>query len=214
MQGRLCASLCRGLLTRFAMHTALIADSTPTGARLVEVIGTIQPGANPETLFGQRNPLRWLLQESKKEIEVLLISSTANHPDWGANPMLNGLEANSLIALLLSDGLNRTAVMVVGQRSQAAFSEEDRRIFEQLARQVSTGLQNLRLLTETQRRLDEVNLLLDFSLKLSSLEPENILSALLESVRAVLAPGSGGLGGPVRQAAVRPDPAGGERLYR
>ena len=184
--GAIVRSLCRGLLTRFAMHTALIADSPLTGPRLVEVIGNIQPGINPETLFGQRNPLRWLLQESKKDIDVLLIASTANHAEWGANPMLNGLEANSLIALLLSDGLNKTAVMVVGQRSQAAFSEEDRRIFEQLARQVSTGLQNLRLFTETQRRLDEVNLLLDFSLKLSSLEPENILSALLDSVRAVL----------------------------
>ena len=51
---------------------------------------------------------------------------------------------------------------------------------------MSTALQNTRLLTETQRRLTEVNLLLEFSLKLSSLQSENILSVLLHSLRVVL----------------------------
>jgi PAS domain S-box-containing protein len=178
--------LCRGLLTRFSLHTALVAESTPGGVHLVEVIGTVPAGANPEALFGQRNPLRSLLQESKKEIDVLLLANTDNHPDWGNNPLIGGLEGHSLIALLLSGGEHRTGVMVVGQRNLGAFSEEDQRIFEQLAYQVSTGLQNLRLLQVTQRRLEEVNLLLEFSLKLGSLEADNILSTLLERVCAVL----------------------------
>ncbi len=193
--GAIIRTLCRGLLTRFTMHTALVAESTPAGVRLLEVTGNIPEGANPEALFGQRNPLRWLLQESKKEVEVLLISDTASHPEWANNPLLAGLQASSVIGLLFSGGANRTAVLVTGRRSLGGFSDEDRRIFEQLAHQVSTALQNLRLLTETQRRLVEVNRLLDFSLKLSSLEPENIFTALLERVREVLPQAQAGLVG-------------------
>ncbi len=179
-------ALCHGLLTRFALHIGLIAESSAGGIKLVEVIGAVPSSANPEALFGQRNPLRWLLQEPTESSSVLLISNLDNHADWSGNPLLNGLQAHSLIAMSLSGGADPVAVMVTGKRGLPPFTEEDRRIFEQLTRQVSTGLQNLHLLTETQRRLDEVNLLLEFSLKLGSLEPENILSVLLHSVRQVL----------------------------
>ena len=181
-------TLCTGLLTRFAMQTALIAEKASSGTRLLEVIGNTPSGVNPDALFGQRNPLRQLLQDSaNKEIEVLLVSNLESSPDWANNPLLNGLEARSLIGILFSGGKGiRTAVLLAGRRSLGAFSDEDRRIFEQLGRQVSTGLQNLQLLTETQTRLGEVNLLLEFSLKLGSLKPEEILHGLLDSVRGVL----------------------------
>jgi PAS domain S-box-containing protein len=187
-------TLCTGLLTRYALHTALIAEKTPAGMRLVEVIGSVPTGLKPEALFGQRNPLRQMLQESEnKGTEVLLVSNLDNHPNWANNPLLNGLEAKSLICLLLAgEKDNRTAVLVVGRRSQGAFSDEDRRVFEQLAQQVSTELQNLQLLTETQSRLGEVNQLLEFSLKLTSLKPDDILHALVENVCAVVPNGQSG----------------------
>ncbi|MBI4926151.1 MAG: GAF domain-containing protein, partial [Anaerolineae bacterium] len=184
--GAILQSLCRGLLTRFGMRTALIAEGDETGVRLLDIIGTVPANTNPEALFGQRNPLRSMLQESKKDVDVLLIPALGTQSEWAGNPLLNGLAAQSVIGLLLSGGVQRTAVLVVGQRSLGVISEEDRQIFEQLARQVSTGLQNLRLLTETRRRLEEVNLLLGFSRKLGSLEAESILNVLLESVREVL----------------------------
>ncbi len=179
-------ALCRGLLTRFSMQTALVAERPPSGIHLVEVVGSMPEGANPNALLGQRNPLRRLLQDNDREVGVLLAANVENDDEWRSNPLLSALEARSFICLRLSGALHPTAVLVCGRHSLGAFLEEDHRIFEQITRQVSTALQNLRLLSETKRRLDEVNLLLEFSLKLSSLRPEDIFGALLQSVRNAL----------------------------
>jgi PAS domain S-box-containing protein len=176
------------LLTRFALQTALVAEKSPAGIRLISVVGTVPETANPNALFGQRNPLRHMLTDSEyKESDVLLISNLDNNLDWKGTPLLNALDARSVVGLLLKGGGSlHYAVLVTGRRALAAFSEDDRNIFAQLARQVGVGLQNLQLLTETQQRLIEVNLLFDFSMKLSSLEPDSILNVLVDSVLAVL----------------------------
>jgi len=179
-------TLCRGLLMHFAMQTALIAEASSGGVRLVDTLGTVPEGTNPEALMGQRNPFHWLLQEGQEARGVLLISSLENDPDWHGTPLLSALGARSVIALRLTGTENPTAVMAVGRRNLGVFSEEDYRVFRQVADQVGTSLQNLRLLTETKRRLDEVNLLLEFSRSLGSLEPESILTTLVENVRKVL----------------------------
>ena len=78
-----------------------------------------------------------------------------------------------MIGMTLDMGADHLAgVLVIGQRALPAFLDEDRRVFAQLAYQVSVGLKNLQLLNETRRRLQEVNLLLDFSRKLGSLQPD------------------------------------------
>jgi len=188
-EGEALHTLASQMITRFAMQVALIAEKTPAGLRLVEVVGSFPPGANPEALFGQRNPLRRLLQEKQNRDErgVLLIANLDSAPEWRNNTLLNALEAHSLIGMQLDIGEDRLAgVLVVGKRALPAFLDEDRRIFSQLAYQVSVGLQNLQLLNETVRRLYEVDLLLDFSRKLGSLQPREILKALIENVAQVL----------------------------
>ena len=185
-------TLASELLTRFAMQVALIAEDAPGGIRLVKVVGTIPAGANPEALFGQRNPLRQMLVAKTvggkaSDSSLVLVSSLENAGEWQNNNMLNALEARSMIGLVLDVGADqRAAVLVLGQRPLAPFLEEDRRVFAQLAYQVSIGLQNLELLTETRRRLQEVNLLLDFSRKLGSLSPADIFSSLVLSVAQVV----------------------------
>jgi PAS domain S-box-containing protein len=59
-------------------------------------------------------------------------------------------------------------------------------VYFQISRQASVVLQNISLLNETRRRLQEVNLLLEFSRRLGGLEPAQIVRALLESGRRVL----------------------------
>ena len=56
----------------------------------------------------------------------------------------------------------------------------------QISQQASLILQNISLLSQTRRRLDEVNLLLDFSRQLSGMDPDAILKSLLDSSRRVL----------------------------
>jgi len=59
-------------------------------------------------------------------------------------------------------------------------------VYHQISRQTSVILQNISLLNETRRRLQEVNLLLDFSRQLRGLDSDRIVKSLLESSRRAL----------------------------
>src|SRR6185369_1328083 len=74
-----------------------------------------------------------------------------------------------------------------------ALSTEDRQVYFQISRQISIILQNISLLNETRQRLQEVNLLLDFSRQLSGLNPQEILRSLLDSALRVVTPAHAGV---------------------
>ena len=174
-------TLASEMITRFDLQAALIAENTILGPRLIETLGNLPAKSNPEALFGQRNPLRQLVQEGH-----LILAATLEN-EWSNSPLLNVLGAKSFIGLPLDLGEGRFAgVLVIGHRPLPPFTEQDRTIYLHLARQVSVGLQNLKLLTETQRRLHEVNLLLEFSQGLGVLDPEKILKGLVESLLKVI----------------------------
>lgn len=178
------------MITRFSMQYALIAENTPAGIRLLETVGGAPSSANPEALFGQRNPLRQILQEKTRTPEegVLFISDLASSPDWKNCPMLSVFDACSLIGMQLDLGGGRIGgILLIGQGVLPAFLEEDRHVFVHLAHQASVGIQNLRLLNETRRRLHDVDLLLNFSRQMGSLQPADIFQSLIENVIRVLA---------------------------
>jgi PAS domain S-box-containing protein len=173
-------SLARELLTRFDMQAGMIAETTPIGPRLIDSIGWIPEGANPEALFGQLNPLRQLLQDR----QLVLEANISQNSNWQNSPMLAALDVQSMIGMPLTIGSSQTAaVMVFGNRILTPFTREDQEMFNQITMQVSVLLQNLHLLDETRRRLGEVDLLLDFSRKLSSLDPIEILHTLVNGTR-------------------------------
>ena len=78
------------------------------------------------------------------------------------------------------------AMLALSTEPLPAITEEDRQVYFQISRQTSVVLQNISLLNETRRRLQEVNLLLEFSRRLGGLDPNQIVKALLESGRRVL----------------------------
>jgi len=171
------------MLTRFELQTALIAEINPGGPRLVEVMGSIPATVKPEALFGQRNPLRQILEDK----QPILCANLATDPTWQQNPLLTALEGKSFIGLPLSIGDGRAAgVLAVGGRPLPPFTEEDRQIFTQLTSQVGLALQNLHYIDETNRRLQELDNLLAFSRKLSNLNPDRIIEALSESILQIL----------------------------
>src|SRR5687767_1522878 len=77
-------------------------------------------------------------------------------------------------------------MLAVSPEPMPSFTDEDRQVYYQIARQTSVILQNISLLNETRRRLQEVNLLLDFSRQLRGLDSDHIVRALLESARRAL----------------------------
>lgn len=170
---------------RFGMAVVLFGEMTKTGARLTEIVGEVPEGVNPEALFGQRNPLRQVMQDGK----AILISKLDESKEWNKSPLLNALEAKSIITLPLTLSVNKMAGMLaIGLSPLPPFvQDEDAPIFHQLARQVSVGLQNIHLFNETQRRLRELDLLLAFTRKLGVLDPVEVLDSLVETAAQTIA---------------------------
>ena len=170
-------------LTRLEMSVTIVAENTPEGPSLLHVLGNVPRQTNPETLFGRRNPLRHSLQTG----ELLLVMNVEQDDAWRDTPLLTSLHAKGFICMpILVDGKPKAGVLAISTEPMPALTEEDRQVFFQISRQVSIILQNINLLTETRRRLREVNLLLDFSRQLSGLDRDSIVKALLESALRVI----------------------------
>lgn len=176
-------ALARETLTQLGMSVALVAEMTAEGPHLSYVLGSVPRATNPEALFGQRNPLRATLQSG----EAILISSLDENLEWRDTPLLTALRAKSVICLPIRiDKRTIAAMMAISPEPMPAFTGEDLQVYYQIARQTSVILQNISLLNETRRRLQEVNLLLDFSRQLRGLDADRIVGSLLESARKAL----------------------------
>ena len=178
-------ALGREVLTQLGMSVALVAETAPDGERLIHILGSVPRATNPETLFGQRNPLRTCLQTG----ETILASNADEIEEWRNTPLLNGLRAKAFICLPVKvEEKTVAAVLAISPEPLPAFTDEDRQVYYQIARQTSVILQNISLLNETRRRLKEVDLLLDFSRQISGLPPGEIVKALLDSALRVIQP--------------------------
>jgi len=176
-------ALGRETLTQLSMSVAMVAEMTGEGPRLVHVLGSVPRATSPEALFGQRNPLRASLQSG----EAILIANLDENLEWRETPLLSALRAKSLICLPIKiDKKTVAAMLAVSPEPLPTFTAEDLQVYHQIARQTSVILQNISLLNETRRRLQEVNLLLDFSRQLRGLDSDQIVRALLESARRAL----------------------------
>ncbi len=170
-------------LTQLGMSAALVAENAAEGPRLMPPLGSIPRATNVEALFGQRNPLRIVLQTGNP----ILIANLDEDEEWRDTPLLTALRAKGMICLPVTVRNQVVAAMLaVTPEPLPAFTDEDRQVYFQISRQTSVILQNIFLLNETSRRLQEVDLLLDFSRRIAGLTPDEMLKALLESARRVI----------------------------
>lgn len=176
-------SLGRELLTRLEMNVVLVAESTSEGPVLRHVLGSVPSDVHVETLFGQRNPLRAALQSGKQ----VLVSNVEESDEWRDASLLEVLKAKGFLCFpLVVEDVPIAAVLAVSTQPLPPFTEEDRQLYAQVARQVAIILQNISLLSQTRRRLQEVNLLLEFSRRIAGAGPVEILEILLSNVRQVI----------------------------
>lgn len=177
------SALGRETLTQLGMSVALVAENTLDGARLLHVMGSLPRSTNVEALFGQRNPLRTCLQTG----DPILISNLDEDDEWRDASLLTSLRAKGVICLpILVENKPVAAMLAVSLEPIPTFTEEDYQVYMQVSQQTSLILQNISLLNQTRRRLDEVNLLLDFSRQLSGMDADAIVKSLLDSSRRVL----------------------------
>jgi hypothetical protein len=146
-------------------------------------LGSLPRSTNVESLFGQRNPLRACLQTGKPILISILTKMMS-----GAMPpcSLPACKRRDLFAGAWWK-INLWRPCLQSARSPMPdFTDEDIKVYLQISQQTSLILQNISLLNQTRRRLDEVNLLLDFSRQLSAMDPDAIVKSLLDSSIRVL----------------------------
>ncbi|MBI3158099.1 MAG: GAF domain-containing protein [Chloroflexi bacterium] len=178
------------LIARLELDAALVVEPSSSGPRLLHKLGSLPETANPQALLGQRNPLRQTLLNG----EPILVSDIDQNPEWQNTPLLKNLNAKAFVTLpVSSNGHVDAAVLAVSHAPLPAFTDEDRQVFDLIGSQVAVALQNINLLSETRRRLREVNLLLEFSQQLGALNEGQVLTALVESARRALASAHAGM---------------------
>lgn len=167
-----------------------ISSQNPVDVRLLHSQGELPENINPETLLGQRNPLRYSLHNG----DTLLVSSLEDHPEWQNTPLLHALNAEAFICLpVLTEQQPNLALLGISHTTLAPFINEDEHLYTLLSRQVAYAIHNLQLIEQTRHRLREVNLLLEFSRQLGSLDPTSILHTLVDSAIHVVQSADAGL---------------------
>lgn len=171
------------ILTRLNLDLAMIAEPGLRGPRLLTSIGKLPETTNLEALLGLRSPLLQSLQNG----EMILAHQIEDDSEWTNSPLLYSLEARGFICLpVLAAGGPEASILAISRKPLPPFTEEDEQLYKLIARQAAASLQNLSLLSETNRRLTEVNLLLDFSRKMGSLETSEMMQTLVESCLEVI----------------------------
>ncbi len=183
-------TLGKQILTSFDMSISIVAHDTPDGPRIIHVMGNLPRGINPEVSFGQRNPLRICLQTG----ETIISGNLDEDEIWHDTPFLSALRAKCFICMpVVVNEKIIAAVMAIDTEALPTLSTEDIKIYGQISKQISIILQNISLLNEMRQRLQEVNLLLDFSRRLSGLTPRDILRSLLQSALRVVSAAHAGI---------------------
>ncbi len=183
-------ALAREMLTHMGMMTAFIAENTAEGPQLVSTLGDLPSTVNAEALFGQRNPLRACLQTGS----IMLITNLDESDEWRETALLSTLRSKSLITLPIKvEGETVAAILTVSREPMPQLTEADREVYYQISRQTSVIFQNIDLLTSARRRLSEVNLLLEFSHKVSDLNAKQIMEELLSNALKVITAAHAGL---------------------
>ncbi|PKO17723.1 MAG: hypothetical protein CVU39_04370 [Chloroflexi bacterium HGW-Chloroflexi-10] len=178
------------LMTRLGLQTGLVVEYLGTNhIRLVSALGEIPEGAQVEALLGQKNPLRAIFQTR----EWIWVTDLAASDEWQASALLRTFSATGFFAIPLIISDHRAyGILVMGDHPMNQLTEENRLVFNQLNQQITRLLSNQITLEETRRHLGEMGQLLQFSRKLASLNPQEILDILLENSLDVVQPAHAG----------------------
>ncbi len=183
-------ALGRGLIAHMEIDLVLLGQPEKDGIHLLYAIGDVPAKVKTEALLGQRNPLSYSLQTGKP----IFVSRMESNEEWLDTPLLTELSTAAFICLPIKKS-NGVDAVVLGIRytPMAAFTSGDEHLFSLLSSQISTTLQNIDLLTETSHRLAEVNLLLDFTRQLGTLDSRSILQTFVESALLLIPAAQAGM---------------------
>ncbi len=181
-------TLGEALIARMEVDIVLITEPTRRGPILSHALGKIPEGTNPQALVGQRNPLRHCLRNNISLFAANMASPVGQ--EWQGSPLLALTKAEGFFCFPIPSptdpAIAEAAILGISFAPVTEYTSEDQEIFSLVSNQISIALQNLSLVEETRKRLREVDLLLDFSRQLGSLNPDEIMRSLVESVLRVV----------------------------
>lgn len=181
-------TLGEALIRQMEVDIVLITEPTRRGPVLTHTLGKIPDSTNPQALLGQRNPLRYCLKNNVAIFAANMASSAGQ--EWQSSPLLAQMKAESFFCFPIASPKDHAtadaAILGLSFAPVAEFTPEDQKIFSLVSDEISITLQNLSFLEETRQRLREVDLLLDFSRQLGSLNPAEIMRSLVESALQVV----------------------------
>ena len=167
------------LQSGLGLDTVLVVEASSGGPRLLAAHGQIPEGVRPETLLGQPSPLLICLQNHR----LILAPRLSPGEERTGSPLLKSLEAAGIICLPVVSGERAPrggdlqgsaparaeyALLGVSRTPLPDTVQNDEYIFNLVSEQASIALDNLRLVEDTNRRVEEVRLLLNFTRLLSS----------------------------------------------
>ena len=158
----------------------LIAGYIHGEAHLVEAVGDLPSGVNFESMFGQRNPLREVLLTKQP---FILANADVDHT-WEDSLMMRSLDHKSFAAIPIEVGPDYmlSLMMVFNRPDGFPISIEDQTVIHSISEMIGLRLSNIYRLSQTREQVENLNVLMQFSRKLSSVGPQGILDILTESV--------------------------------
>lgn len=180
----------QNLLDSYPYDVILVAEEGPGGPRLRLAKGNVPAEVPVDMLLGQHNPILSMFQRG----QPILALSLDEAPTWQNSPLLSALKARSFLCFPIRARSKTEAVtLLISQNAVTPFRLGDEDLFQLLGEQVAVYLENARLVEETQRRLHEGNVLLDFSRRVSGLDMPSILQSLVDETRNAIPEAEGAM---------------------
>lgn len=173
-------SFAADLKNEFNARTVLLASKQQDQMQLLMALGEAQDDGVAESLFGQYNPLR----ESLLEQKTIQVPKMESSNEWHASLLMRLYKFNSFVCvpIAISPEHSLAALMLFENGGSPLTRPEYTFLLEQLARDLTVEFGHVHAIARFHEQVENLNVLLKFSQKLSSAGPDAILDHLLESV--------------------------------
>ncbi len=168
------------MLSQFDAHSVVVAAYIKGDAHIMATAGFMPEGVNLESVFGQRNPLREVLLTR----EITAVADSQQDTSWNDVLMLRSFDFRSMAALPIEVRNDYVlAVMLLYQSPDGYLTTaDDRTGIRLMMGDVAGRLSSILAMNQMREQVENLNVLIQFSRKLSSVGPQGIVDILVESV--------------------------------
>jgi PAS domain S-box-containing protein len=168
------------MLSQFDAHSVVVAAYVKGDAHIMATAGFMPEGVNLESVFGQRNPLRDVLLTR----EITAVADSQQDTSWNDALMLRNFDFRSMAALPIEVRNDYVlAVMLLYQNPDGYLTTaDDRTGIRLMMGDIAGRLSSILAMAQMREQVENLNVLIQFSHKLSSVGPQGIVDVLVENI--------------------------------